>query len=242
MLLILCFWFVFAQETKSWTVNDDSYIDKPGEVKIVTQDLPSADIDEINVVQTMFCNDNQLSKNLSLSIRPWQRKNICVVFSNTSDEPVNVEVWFSEWEINNVWTVVCNKDMQDNTFNNQITKYSTGIVIPASGNVVKLFQYATSKDATGKILWCFGYKINKQFKINTWDMFLIIPRKVGHITIDMSWSIYNYGWRDDVKFAYTDNKQIVLKVLIGILAIWLIATIAKPNKKKSEEKSKKSKK
>jgi hypothetical protein len=86
-------------------------------------------------------------------------------------------------------------------------------------------------------------KVNKQEQIKPGAMFLIVPRKVGYIYINATWSVYNFGRLDDIKNVYISNRSIILKIIIGILAIWIvmsIITIGKKGKKtKKVQKNKK---
>lgn len=239
-LIIAFFGFSFAQETTtSWVVPEN--VVTPGETKIITQDLNSDNMTELQSTQARFCNDNEVTKFVALDIRPWQRKEICVVLGNISDKPVNVLLWFSAGTLNKDKSPVCDGDESNkNSFAKQILpSITTGITIPASGSIIQKFWYVAPKTASGTVLGCFGFKINKQEQIQPGKMFLIVPRKVGYIYMNVTGSVYNFGRRDDIKNTYTTNKQGILKVIIGVLAIWLILTVVQTGKKKEKNNKKK---
>lgn len=239
IIIVFLFSMGFAQETKNIDSDAKNYL-KPWEVKTIIQDINTDSMDELQIVQARFCNNNNLTKDLQLEMRPWERKEICIILSNPSNESIDLLWWFSKGILNNEWTPTCQDNMTGNEFSKQIIpNIKTGVTIPASGNVVKIFKYISSKNLTWNTFWCFGFKINKEEKIKNGEMFLIVPRKVGYIYVNMTWSVYNFWRRDDIKDVYTTNKQIVLKILIAILAVRLVYTIVQTGKKKEKHPVKK---
>ena len=239
-LAILCVGFFgmsFAQDTNiSWNVAQN--IVKPGEIKIITQDLWSDNMTDLQNIQSRFCDDNKVTKDLKMVIRPWQRKEICIAFANKSDKSVDISFWFSEGIFGEKWPT-CLLDMSTtNDFSKHIIHNTlTGITIPASGTVIEKFTYLAPRSASGNIFGCFGYQINQPETIKEGNMFLIVPRKVWYIYINILWSVYNFWRRDDMKDVYVSNKAMILKVLIGILAVWLIISIAQTSKKNKKEQT-----
>lgn len=230
----------FAQETNiSWNVIENTVT--PGETKIITQDLGSENMIYLEKIQSKFCNDEKLTKDLKLSMRPGQRKEICVAFANTSDEPINIVFWFSEGTFTKEWGPVCQGDMSTS---NSFSKYilhneTTWARIPATGTMMQKFTYMAPKNASWNLFGCFGYQIGKQEKIKEGNMFLIVPRKVGYISINITWSVYNFWRRDDIKDIYTLNSSSILKTIIAILGLWIIITIIQISTKKEKPHKKK---
>lgn len=234
ILLVGIFGISFAQETNgSWTTAEN-YV-KPGENKIITQDFNSDNMTDLQNIQARFCNDEKVTKDLELDMRPWQTKDICIVLVNKSDKPIDVSFWFSKGMIKDR-APICDSDMTDeNDFSKYISQNTTtGIIVPASGNIIQNFRYSAPKTLSWRTLGCVGYEINRQEQIEPGKMFLIVPRKVGYIYVNITWSVYQFWRRDDLKYTYTTNKQIVLKILIAILAVRLIVTIVKTGKKKEK--------
>lgn len=236
ILLVGCIGVSFAQNT--WT-KPDNFV-QPGEKKVVTQDLGSENMSDLQAIQSRFCNDDVVTKDLNVSLRPWQRKDICVVFSNQSSEPKDITFWFSEGVLKD-WAPICQSDM---TTGNTFAKYivndtTTGITLPVSGSIVQKFTFVAPKNASWNVFWCFWYQMSQQEKIKEGNMFLIVPRKVGYMYVNITWDAYNFGRRDDMKYSYTTNKSMILKVIIAILAVWLVVTIVKTDKKPEGKHTKK---
>jgi hypothetical protein len=82
------------------------------------------------------------------------------------------------------------------------------------------------------MFWCFGYKIDKEEKIKNWNMFLIVPRKVWYIQIDITWDVYNFGRRDDTKKIYIQYERKIFTVIAIIFGIWIIISIFQKDTKK----------
>lgn len=238
VLLIGIFGISFAQDTgNSWS-DEENYV-RPGETKIITQDLNSDNIAELQKVQARFCNDKKATKDLKLRMRPWQREDICVVLANQSDKPTSVLFWFSKGILKN-WAPICDADM---TAQNEFAKYilwntTTWIMIPASGSIIQTFTYVAPTTASWDMLGCIGYKINKQEQIEPGKMFLIVPRKVGYIYLNITWSVYQFWRRDDMKYGVAANKSGILKIITAIIAVWLAVTIFQTTKKKEKHHKK----
>ncbi len=210
--------FSYAQESiLDWDI-PENMITTPGETKTISPDLNSESITDIQNIKARFCNDDELTQFLDLEMRPWERKEICVILGNDSDTPANVLLWFSEWVINEDNAPICDgDDSNKNNFAKQIVpRITTGVIVPAYGNIIQKFWYTAPKSASGNVFGCFGFKNNKEEKIESGKMFLIVPRKVGYIYINITWDVYNFGRRDNIKYTCTTNKQTILKKIIGI--------------------------
>ena len=239
LVLVGCIGVSFAQNTNiSWTKTENFV--QPGQNKVVTQDLGSDNMTDLQSIQSRFCNDDVVTKDLNISLRPGQRKDVCIVFSNPSSEPKNITFWFSEGALKD-WAPICQADM---TTGNKFAKYilnntATGITLPVSGSVIQKFTFVAPKSASWTIFGCFGYQMGQQEKIKEGNMFLIVPRKVWYIYVNITGNVYNFGRRDGMKNSYSTNKSTILKVIIAILAIWLVVTIVKTDKKSERKQSKK---
>lgn len=241
MFLLFClFGLSFAQDNGASSVSKDNYIDTPGEIKNITQTLASDNGVEIQQIQFRFCNDNKLTKDLELNMRPWQKKQICIAINNQSPKQIPLRFWFSEWIINSTNDLVCGSDKTENKFSRQIAIHqTTGIMLPASGNLIEMFTYIAPKNVSWNTIGCFGYEIDRQEAIKDGNMFLIIPRKVWYIHINITWSVYNFWWLDDIKDTYTKNKNIIFTIIAVILGIWILITIFQKDTKKDKHISKK---
>jgi len=232
----MCFGISYAQQTENNI--------EPGMTKVVNQELGSDSTADLNNVKIRFCNEikkNIYTDDLSLDIRPWQKKEICMVLSNKWNIALNVLVGFAEAKVDEKWRISCGNDISyDNPFSKYIMEGpTTWIVVPASGNVIQRVRYVAPKTASGDVFGCVVYKINQEERIATGQMFLVVVRKIAPIYINITWSVYTLWRRDDIKYIYTDNKQTILKILIAILAIRLFVTIMKTGNKKDKKHTKK---
>lgn len=226
----------------SWTTQEN--IVHPWETKIINQSLDKIATTDLKNIRLVFCNasdQKKRKKELILDMRPWQRKEICVMFSNISDKPIGLIFWFAKWWINDNWGITCDEDITNtNDFSKQILYNTlTGIVVPASWSIIKNFSYKSPKDASWQTLGCAVYKLDKEEKIEFWKMFLLIVRNISYIYINNTWNVYNFWRWDDIKDVYTMKKDIILKIIIGILAILIIMTILQKEEKKKPKRPKK---
>lgn len=226
----------------SWITSEN--IIQSEETKTVTQNLDLAEMTNTSLdnIHARFCSSSEdtLKTWLDLQIRPWQRKEICVVFFNRWDKPIDISFWFAEWSVNKDGSPVCDWDITNsNDFSKFIThNQETGFTLPAQKSIIKKIIYAAPKYVSGNILWCLAYKLSKEEKVNM-GVFLMTTRKVGYMTIAVTWSVYNFWRRDDIKDVYIANRTGILKIIIGVLAVWIIVTIIQPTKKKEKSHHKK---
>lgn len=210
----------------------------------ITPDIDEEKMKEIWHIWLRFCNDgfqeNQLTNNLTLQMQPGQKKDICVVFFNNSTQTEKVRIWFSEGKKQSNWVVTYEANSSWNDFDTLIKRDSyDDLVLSWGEKIVKKFRIYIPESATGNIYGCLGYHLPENYSQKTGDIFGIIIRKAAPIEVLVTWSVYKLGRRDDMKYAYTDNKQIILKVLIAVLAIRLVVTIIKTDKKKDTQQAKK---
>lgn len=233
LLVIVCIWGIgisVAQNT-SW-VTAQNYL-HPGEEKTIIQDLHSENTNDLENIQSVFCNDNTITRDLKLKIRPWEKKEICIAFANLSWKPISIVFWFSEGSIDKSGSPSCKENMTGNLFSKHIKdNIFEWITIPVSGTLTQKFLYVAPKNISGEMFWCFGYKIDKEEKIKNWNMFLIVPRKVWYIQIDITWDVYNFGRRDDTKKIYIQYERKIFTVIAIIFGIWIIISIFQKDTKK----------
>jgi len=202
-------------------------------------------IDDINKTSIRFCNQwldaEKLSPRLYVESRPGQVQEICTVFFNNLETGMNFYVWFTEATKNNHDEWLCDDDTHENEFAKFVRNdFASEIInIPSNKQKQKVFAIGIPKTATWDMIWCLSYAIDGSYTKNTWDVFGIVVRKTAPIWITVTWEVYNYWRRDDIKYTYTDNKQTILKILIAILAIRLVVTIMKTGNKKDKKHTKK---
>lgn len=242
-LMFFSLYFSFTQKTNAKT-EPQNYISAETKTKIITQELASDSTADLNNVRLRFCNEmnkNIFTDDLWLKMRPWQKKEICIVLTSKAAMPINVLVGFSEATVDEKWRITCGNDISyTNRFSqNIINGPMTGIIVPASGSTIQRFRYYAPQTSTGDEYGCVVYKINQEEKIATGQMFLVLVRKIAPVYINITGDIYNFWRWDDIKYIYTDNQKIILKIILAILVIRLVITIVKTAKKKSKPTKKK---
>lgn len=183
-------------------------------------------VHDINTINMDFCDTTQWS----IDARPGQTKDICMKFNNRNTETVNIIFWFTDgYEKNGIQT--CNADMSpENTFA-KLIKIKSGdasILVPGSTYVTKIMKISIPKTASGIIHWCIGYYIDWSVKKNDWGIFNVVIRKAKNINVVVTWNIYNFWRRDDIK----ENKKTLLQWIIVLCSIYLLRTIFQSTKKK----------
>lgn len=218
---------VFAAEQLSW--------DKLN----VQPDIDQKAMGDINNTFLRFCNNGTTANNLQLflSSRPGKTQKICTVFFNNQETDTNFFIWFSEAKKNSYGERLCDDDSTNNAFSKLIREdYAAApIFIKAHESMKKTFTITIPKDATGYVIGCLAYNIDSSYSKSTGSVFGIMIRKVAPIQITVTWNVYQFWWRDDLKDACITNKNGILKVLIAVLALRLVVTIVKTAGTKKKE-------
>jgi hypothetical protein len=207
-------------------------------------------LDDIYKIGINYCNKDikwdTTNSYLTIGMRPGQAKNLCITFINTSEHHQDLIVGFTESIINSGWKQLCNWDLanKSNAFYKLIDLKYTDIGL--SGNNWTFTQTARiriPKNTTwGDIYGCIWFYLSwAYFK---WPNDVLGVRVARHfpMKITVTWAVYNLWRRDDMKDAYTTNRSGILKIIIAILALWLIVTIVQTSKKKEEHPKQKHKK
>lgn len=210
----------------------------------ITPNISEQSVNDINHVGMKFCNDglesDKLTNQLHMQLQPGQRQEICAIFySRFTDKTVKIAFWFTEWTKRSDGMITCKENTNDNAFSHMIQTDPKNFSFDLSTGEqsLKTIKMAIPTTATGTIYGCLSYTLPAGYTKNTGDIFGVEIRKVGPIEINITWNVYKLWWRDDIKDVYTTNKSGILKIIIAILALWLIITIFKTAKTtKKEEK------
>lgn len=208
----------------------------------LTQDINSLNIQVLSKIWLLFCNDwldvNLVKPSLAITTRPWKNINICNVFYSKSEKDASLNIWFSEWYKNKNNQISCRDSMTDNFFSDNIitTGSELGFSLWSGKHIIKNIQFKIPKTASGEIYWCIAYYTPDSFAKTTGDVFWTFVRKVSPFSVTITWSVYNFWRRDDLKDATIANKDDILKVIIGILGLRIIVTIIQISKKSKKEK------
>jgi len=239
MMGIFLVGIVFAEETGSLWDTAQNYLE-PGQTKTIVQDLHSDNMNDIQSVRSLFCNDNKTTRDVELTMRPWQRKEICMILLNSSNTPIPILFWFTEAILDKDWVPNCQGENTWNMFDKSIkNNILSWITIPASWTIIQRFTYVADKLSSGDIYGCFWFSINKKETLKDGNMFLIIPRKVSYIKVKIRWDVYNFGWLDDMKDVYNINKNSIFTVIAIVLGILIIITIFQKDSKKDKHRKNK---
>lgn len=216
----------------------------------VTQDVMSsvspAAMDDIYKIVLHYCNEeiqwNKTNTYLTIMMRPWQMKNLCITWVNNSENHQDLTMGFTESIFNDAGKQLCNGDLadQENDFYKLINLKETEVWLSGNGGTsTQTAKISMPKNATGgEIYWCIGFFLSgSYFK---WPNDVLGVRVARHfpMKIIVTWDVYNFGWRDDIKDVYTTNRNVLLKIIIAILAIRLIMTIIKTTDKKDKQHNK----
>lgn len=144
----------------------------------------------------VFCENAHLpvtsNRDLNLVMNAWEEKEVCLDFSTSSEEPVEITYWFTEWQIDSHQMKLCDNDMTDQ---NNFAKYFN-----SSEWNNRSFQIST-KD-WHKIIkekmriplgmsWAFFGCLAFKWKWLTkkdWQIFDMVFRKTAKINVMIWWS------------------------------------------------------
>ena len=202
--------------------------------------------DELNSTSMRFCIDgfetDKLSRIGKLTLQPGKSQDICMVFINNLPTDKEFTIGFSEWTINEWGNITCDQNMDNNKMLNMILdmpEITRKIMVASWSNTITHFKMKIPTTATGNIYGCVAYSLPNSYSKNTGDVFWMFIRKVAPIEITITWDVYTLWRWDDLKDVYTTNKNSILQIIVGILAIWIIISIVQTVKKKDKHHKKK---
>jgi len=154
---------------------------------------PALQGNKINYIDTKFCNDwfeqSKLKTELSLVIKPWEEKEICVIhFNRHREEDIYLRWAFAGHIIEPNWNMVCGTDhTRDNVFSKFMKPFEENFIkVPAKWSVVR----KTTIKFPIWVNWlqkaCFARWISP-WKLAEWENFLFVVRKVNEMNILIQW-------------------------------------------------------
>ena len=198
---------------------------------------------QLQYINVRFCDEelrNTTKKDI-ISIRPWQTKEICTVFYNTSSgDSINISSSFVDAEKGIDGKFVCS--MWSNTGRSLVSLlyYNTkeyDFTLTPKTTIIKKAKITIPKNMTWNLYGCVWYQLNLKKPDGYTGLFFVVERKVGVMEVNITWDVYNFAQRDNIKYIYKDNQLFILKCIAGILIILFIyyTTMAtKENKKKKQ--------
>lgn len=243
MLIAMIIWsWSFAQENiKLW---NETNLDKQVQVGMTIPDQT-----KLSYINIAFCNEGleTITKNGLLTVRPWQTKEICMVFANTSqEESADIIATFVDTELSNEGNMVCSLGVNTGkslaayiSFDKEAYKFT----LEPWQTIVRKAQLHVPQDME---VWtyngCVGYQLDVQKKEGDTWIFFVVRRRVGLMEIMVAGDVYKFGWLDTIKYTYQNNKVMVLKWIAGIIWLALLRYIIviikwdKSKHKKNKEK------
>lgn len=234
---MLVFWCFVAAQNESIIGNTTSW-DKQVQVGMTMPDQTR--LSNINIG---FCNDGleNITKNGVLNIRPWQVKEICMVFGNSStEENISIVATFVDTELTKQGNLACSLGINTGkslashiSFDEEAYRFT----LAPGQTIIRKAKIQIPQDVE---LWvykgCVGYQLDIQRKDDDTWVFFVIRRKVGLMEIMVDGDVYKFWWLDNVKYIYQNNKVVILKWIAWIIGLLLIYYIfvaikwKKPNK------------
>lgn len=216
LLLIFFSTFVFAETGKTLTEQLD--------MKLVGNN-------QINKVAFKFCNygfeQNQLTPSLDMVMRPNQKKDICVVFGNQSNDSLRVVASVVPGEINANGNMICSNNGQltgDLTVSD-FEELSWIIILGPQEQIIKHFTVSSTESASGKYDWCLAINLETSEKLSETSPFSLVVRKAWNIKISVIGEPYRFQWFDNIFSWISKNIRTIAKIGIIICSILLIYSL-----------------
>lgn len=241
MVFLICFWF-FTNNISFW----ESWTNSS---KQVTESLRLEDkfSNKVNDIAFYFCNDwlelKKLTTSLEINMRPGEEKEICTVFANKSDAPMEIIEWFTNWRLDKpndkFSSILCDVDITwKNKFSELVTTpYDYNLSLSGKELEVKKVSIKIPKNQTGAIYLCRMFKIKWNLQLaKSWSMFNIEVVKKMPIQINITWDTYNNSLLANLKWTISESTNIIIKIAIWAIWLRLIAVIVSTTHRKKKHK------
>jgi hypothetical protein len=196
----------------------------------------------LEYISLSFCDEelkNAFKEN-TMYIRPWQTKEICMLFVNSSSgDTIALSSSFVDATRGDDGKLVCTlwaNDTGDSLVN--LLSYDTkelNFTLAPKEKIIKKAKISIPQNMSWTLYGCVGYYLNQKGSDNNTWLFFVVRRKVGLMQINITWDIYNLGILDDMKYTYKDNQTRILNIIAGILVIlfvYYVAMAMRGNRKK----------
>jgi len=195
---------------------------------------------KINKVNLKFCNngfdEKDLSPSLDIKIRPNQKKEICVVLLNETNEELIINSSVFQWTLNSLWNIICS-DSDRLTWDfllNNFDMFSWDISLLPNQKIVRYFTLYASDNASWQYYSCFSVNLKESERLSSNSPFWLLIRKAANIKITVSWKPYNFQWFDDIISSLENyNRQIWIAwvSIFGVLFVYVLFNMSKKDKK-----------
>ncbi len=227
VFMFLCFWFISADD----------------EFDTVNTYVPFVNSNHLDSLSFYFCDDgfDDIKPNQDIFLRPWQKKEICLLFVNSSEDyEMPLSVWFVDADIWSDWKFICSNDNNTWMFFNllKLNQEDFDMILNPWQKFIKKIIFEAPKNLTWEIYGCIWYFINKDLAKTADGLFTIVNRKVWLFKANISWDVYKWWFIDDIKFFVKNNQSILIKIFIFVVAVLLLQSlysIFKSHKSKSKK-------
>jgi hypothetical protein len=187
---------------------------------------PALQASKINYIDTKFCNDgleeSKLKENLSIVIRPWEEKEICIIHFNRDKKDIYLWGWFPDNAIEPNWNTNCSSNYErDNPFSKFMKPFEDKLVtVPANWYIIRktTIKFPVWINWTQK--WCYAYWVDP-WELKKWETLLFLIRKINYIDISVKWKPYTkIEILKDVIIKHKD--WIIIWLFFLVLIIWIL--------------------
>lgn len=145
-------------------------------------------------VSVDFCNSESMTKSLGMVLDSGKEGEICIEFSNYSEDDVNVSYGFVDWVLtaDNYKSKACKNEGDKNYFWQYVTQDVDQINIPSMTKVRQKAYVKFPWGFTGMVNGCLTYFISNQSETMNVDsaMFDVLVRKASFIDILVGWEMH----------------------------------------------------
>ncbi|MDD3262877.1 MAG: hypothetical protein PHR61_03440 [Candidatus Absconditabacteria bacterium] len=212
--------FVFAQNEVKNNVTT--------ETKELTDQLDMGLVhnNQINKIVLKFCNEglgaNQLTSTIDLTMRPNQKKEVCVAIVNQSNDTLEIVGSVVPGSINANGNMVCSNagELIGDVFVSNFAAFSEPVVLGPQEQRIDYFVLSANEIASGKYNACFAINLTTTEKLSANSPFNLVIRKAGNIKISVEGGLYRFQWFNDILFFIEKNTRIIS--IIGLVACGLL--------------------
>jgi len=225
-IIIIAFLYTNISNWADVDKNQDSWYIQ----KLIPFPKLNDETNKINYIYTRFCNNwlenNKLTENLSMIVRPWQEKEICMVYFNRDKEDIYLWWAFPDNAIESNWNRNCSTNYWwDNPFSKFIEPFWEKVIkVPAKSYLIKKTTIKFPIWTTWTQKWCFAYWVD-WWIIESWQTFSLVVRRVAYINIYVQWEKYTII--EKIRDTIIENKNIIISLLFIIILVLLILEIRK---------------
>lgn len=188
--LCLYLWvFSFAQQDNETVISWMDVWSKTLEVDMATEETQKS-INDINQIKAFFCNWDDITDSIFLSVVPGEEKDLCVRFENNNDEQVFFISDFFETSMTASGYPVCNSGNPINLFTKSISNdWWNTTKVPAKSYVQKDIKLKFPIWYSWLYHFCHYYKVDSSK--STIPMFNIVVHKQSFMDIFVNTSNVN---------------------------------------------------